>query len=53
MNTFNDFENMNDDDFENSNDYDSDYKSETWGQENDLCDIADNCFGCPYAGECF
>lgn len=25
----------------------------TWGQKRGLCDIADNCYGCPYADQCF
>jgi hypothetical protein len=31
----------------------SDDGYQTWGQKRRLCDIADNCYGCPYAAECF
>jgi hypothetical protein len=37
---------------EESDDYDAD-DFETWGSKRGLCDIADNCYGCPYADECF
>jgi hypothetical protein len=43
--------------FEKDYDYDNDYQdyddTKTWGQKRGLCDIADNCYGCPYATECF
>jgi hypothetical protein len=45
---FSDFE---DDCGEEEYDYDDDFQ--TWGQKRGLCDIADNCYGCPYAAECF
>lgn len=41
------FEDNSDNDYQ---DYDED---QTWGQERGLCDMADNCYGCPYAAECF
>jgi hypothetical protein len=47
-----------DDDYD-EDDYNEDRGSDDeeyyalWGQKRGLCDIADNCYGCPYADKCF
>ncbi len=33
--------------------YDNWDDQSTWGQNRGFCDMADNCYECPYANRCF
>lgn len=48
-----DFEDSHDDEYINSGSNDDWDDQRTWGQKRGFCDLADNCYGCSYADQCF